>query len=72
MMQDTHHFLFGFANGQAANGVAVKTDFCQACEGLVAQVFVHASLDDAEQGIRVFQFAESIFRALRPTQRHPH
>ena len=43
--------LAGFADGQAADGVAREVHLDQALGGLAAQVGVHASLDDAEEGL---------------------
>ena len=52
--------------------VDVETDFLQPAEGFVTQIFVHATLDDAEQGVVVFLLVVFFPRALRPAHREAH
>uniref|UniRef100_A0A0N4ZLY8 TonB_dep_Rec domain-containing protein n=1 Tax=Parastrongyloides trichosuri TaxID=131310 RepID=A0A0N4ZLY8_PARTI len=70
--QNAHHVFFGLAYGQAANGVALKADFGQASQGFVAQVFVHAALHNAKQGVGIGQLLEFLTRTAGPAQGHAH
>ncbi len=72
MRQHAHHVFFRFADRQAADRDAVETDFLQTRQRFITQMFEHAALHDAEQGIRIFAAVEFIARALRPAQRHAH
>ena len=47
--------LAGFADGEAADGVAVEVHLDEALGGLAAEVGVHAALDDAEEGLGCFE-----------------
>ena len=70
--QDAHHVFLGLAHRQAADGVAVEADVLQPGQRFVAQRFVHAALDDAEQRVGIAQAVELVARAPRPAQRHAH
>ena len=70
--EDAHHVLFRLADRQAADGHAVEADVVQSGQRLVAQVFVHASLDDAEQRVGIFQLVVFVARTLRPAHAHAH
>ena len=70
--QDALHVFFWLTDRQAANGQAREVDVFQAGERLVAQVLVHAALDDAEQRVRVLARVKFVHRALGPAQRHAH
>ena len=72
MCEDAHHVFLRLADRQAANGHAVETDLVQSGQRLVAQVFVHAALDDAEQRVAVFQLVVFVPRAARPAHRQAH
>lgn len=72
MRQDAHHVFLGLAHRQPADGVAMKADFGQPGQRLVAQRLVHAALHDAEQRVGVAQPVELVARAARPAQRHAH
>ena len=72
MGEDARHVFLGFAHGQPADGETVEADGFEAVERFVAQFFVHASLDDAEQRVAVAEAVERIARAPRPAFRQPH
>src|SRR5574343_272230 len=72
VVEDARHVLLRFADRQAANGHAVETDVVEASQRFVAQVFIHAALDDAEQRVAVFQLVVFVARALRPAHAQAH
>ncbi len=51
---------------------SVEVQLGQAGQRFVAQVLVHAALDDAEQRVGVGQALELVARALGPAQAHAH
>jgi len=70
MAQDALHICLGFSYRQTADSIAVESDVLQPAERFVTQVFVHASLHDAEQRVGIpFMRAPA---ALRPAQRQAH
>ena len=46
---DFVHCFGRFTDGKTAHGVAIRAEFCDAFDGLLAQVRVHAALDNAEE-----------------------
>ena len=70
VVENALHVFLRLTDRQAAQRIAVEADFAQLFQRAFAQVFVHAALDDGEQGIRVAFM--SIFRTFRPTQRQLH
>ena len=72
MGEDALHVLLRLADRQPADGVAIEADRGQRGQRFVAQVFVHAALDDAEQGIAVLQPVVLVARPLRPAHAQAH
>ena len=70
--QNARHVFLRLTHRQAANGEAVKVDRREASQRFVAQVFVHAALNDAKQGIGVAQTVVLVARTLGPAQRTAH
>src|SRR5690625_3735854 len=60
----------GLAHAQAADGVAVKANNLQPFGGTLAQVRIHAALDNAEQRRRVAPVG--LFRSFSPAQGQLH
>ncbi|MNJ41049.1 hypothetical protein D3C77_359560 [compost metagenome] len=71
VVQDLAHGVVAFADGQAADGVAVEADLLQTFRRFAAQVLIGRALLDAEQGLRVAG-AEGVLGALRPAGRKLH
>jgi len=72
MIKNLHHLFLRFADGEAADGIAVKTDCLEAFERFVAQMLEHAALDDTEQRIRILQTIEFVTGASSPAERKTH
>lgn len=72
MGKNARHVFLGLADREAADGHAVETDVAQAGHRFVAEIFMHAALDDAEQGVAVFQLVVFVTRAPGPAHAHPH
>ncbi len=70
--QNALHVVFGFAHRKAANRVTVKTDFRQALQGHVAQIFIHAALHNAKQAVGVAQFVKGVAGPAGPAHGHFH
>ena len=68
--QDAQHVFLRLAHRQPADCIAIEADVLQAGKGFVAQSFMHAALNDAEQCVRI-AFMRPL-AALGPTQRKPH
>ena len=72
MRQNAHHVFFRLADREAANGEAVEVDVFQTGQGFLAQGFVHAALNNPEQGVGIFQAVVLIARTACPAQRQAH
>ena len=50
MFDDAYHVFFGLAHRQSANGVTVEANILKTSQRNIAQIFVHAALNNTEQG----------------------
>ena len=64
------HLVFGFANGETAECIAIEAKLNEPRERFLAQVAVHATLNDAEQ--RRLMLAMCLLAPTRPTHRQLH
>ena len=64
MSEDPQHFLLRLANRQSADCIAIESDVDEPRNRCVAQVAVHAALDNAVERVRIVAVGD--LRSLRP------
>ena len=67
---DLQHGFFGLADGEAADGITIKTNLEQLFQTLLAKVEVNAALDDPEECL--IRTLVNLPAALRPAHRTLH
>ncbi|CSB71113.1 Uncharacterised protein [Vibrio cholerae] len=72
MFQYTMHVFFWLTHRKTTHSITIKTDFRQAFYRYITQIFIHTTLHDTKQVVRVFELIEVVTRTFCPTQRHFH
>ena len=68
LANDFEHHLLGFADGEAAERIAVEADCSERPRARLAQILIVAALHDAEQRLANGGHLERALAALGPTQ----